>query len=108
MTKFKPATYTMMCSTDAQSAASRDGKDKTVIGVARSAGSLEQIDIGVDIEAAESRPLSGPRALLYKAQALLGPGLEVRGVSPVPLEERVAARSNVFSIWFCISVSLLP
>lgn len=62
-----------------------------------------------DVEAAEVRPLSGPRALLLRAQAGLLAGVEVRGMSPVPPEERTVTRySNVFSIWFCISVSLLP
>lgn len=97
-----------MCSTDLESAASSQ-KDNAAVDVEKTAVGHGEVDVGVDIEAAESRPLSGPRALLYKAQALLGSSLELRGVSPVPLEERTVTRYwSVFSIWFCISVSLLP
>ncbi len=36
-------------------------------------------------------------------------GVEVRGIVPVPLEERVDTRFvNIFSLWFTMSVSLLP
>ncbi|KAI1181238.1 NCS1 nucleoside transporter [Nemania sp. FL0916] len=35
--------------------------------------------------------------------------VELRGVSPVPLEERTSTRySSYFSIWFCMNVNLLP
>lgn len=91
----------MTDSTDVESAAS-SRNDKTAVDIEKAAAAG-------DVEAAEVRPLSGPRALLLRAQAGLFAGLEVRGVSPVPPEERTVTRYfNVFSIWFCISVSLLP
>jgi len=40
---------------------------------------------------------------------LMSWGVEVRGVKPVPLEERVDKRFiNVFFVWFSMSTNLLP
>jgi hypothetical protein len=42
-------------------------------------------------------------------QKLLTWGVEVRGITPVPVEERTDTRFiNIFSLWFTMSVSLLP
>lgn len=36
-------------------------------------------------------------------------GVELRGITPVPLEERVDKRLiNVFFVWFAMSTNLLP
>lgn len=36
-------------------------------------------------------------------------GVELRGVAPVPIEERTDTRSiNVFFVWFTLSTNLLP
>lgn len=36
-------------------------------------------------------------------------GVELRGVAPVPIEERTDARFiNVFFVWFTLSTNLLP
>jgi hypothetical protein len=36
-------------------------------------------------------------------------GVELRGVTPVPLEERIDKRFiNVFFVWFAMSTNLLP
>ncbi|KAL4864579.1 hypothetical protein BDV12DRAFT_188828 [Aspergillus spectabilis] len=59
-----------------------------------------------DIAAAESQSYSSPRAWLPKLAAW---GIEVNGVSPVPLEEKTDKRFiNVFFVWFTMSTNLLP
>lgn len=98
----------MVSSTIAESATGKQSF-KTTIDVEKGGGVHPQTHESVDIEVGETQPVSRSRAWFSKGQALLGSGLELRGVSPVPLEERTVTRySNVFSIWFCISVSLLP
>lgn len=42
-------------------------------------------------------------------QRLLTWGVEIRGITPVPVEERTDTRFvNIFSLWFTMSVTLLP
>ncbi|CAJ2508935.1 Uu.00g139610.m01.CDS01 [Anthostomella pinea] len=56
-----------------------------------------------DVEAPRS---SGPKAWLSKISAY---GVELRGVTPVPLEERTDRRLiNIFFVWFTMSTNLLP
>jgi hypothetical protein len=94
----------MKKSTDIESASSSQG-GKKVVDIEKNAATKVNPDDG--FEASDSKPLPGLRGFLYKAA--LGTGLEVRGVTPVPLSERTVTQYfNVFSIWFCISVSLLP
>lgn len=47
------------------------------------------------------------RALFYRL--LVTAHVEERGVQPVPLEERTNTRFfNVFAIWFCMNINLIP
>jgi hypothetical protein len=50
---------------------------------------------------------------LYKGRSwwskLVSWGVEVRGITPVPVEERTDTRLvNIFTVWFTMSVSVLP
>jgi hypothetical protein len=63
--------------------------------------------VPADFDVAESQTDgSGTSPWLSK---LMSWGVEVRGVKPVPLEERVDKRFiNVFFVWFTMSTNLLP
>lgn len=51
-------------------------------------------------------PQTGRRGLLYSI--LTAGRVEVRGVVPVPCEERTSTRYfNAFSIWFCMNFNIL-
>lgn len=55
----------------------------------------------VDVAESESKPLSWWKKLVSL-------GVEERGITPVPVEERTSDRFiNIFSIWFTMSVSPL-
>ncbi|KAL2828679.1 permease for cytosine/purines, uracil, thiamine, allantoin-domain-containing protein [Aspergillus cavernicola] len=59
-----------------------------------------------DIATAESQDVRSPRAWLSKIASW---GIEVRGIAPVPVEERTDRRYiNVFFVWFTMSTNLLP
>ncbi|KAI1780307.1 permease for cytosine/purines, uracil, thiamine, allantoin-domain-containing protein [Hypoxylon cercidicola] len=63
-------------------------------------------DVDVDVDVAESQTYSTPKKWLTKISAL---GVEVRGIMPVPVEERTDKRFiNVFFVWFTMSTNLLP
>ena len=63
-------------------------------------------DTQADISAVESQTLSRRKAWLGKAARW---GVETRGITPVPLEERTDHRFvNVFFVWFTMSTNLLP
>jgi hypothetical protein len=63
-------------------------------------------DSPADIDVVESQTLSRRKAWLKKAAAW---GVETRGITPVPLEERTDPRFiNVFFVWFTMSTNLLP
>lgn len=60
----------------------------------------------VDIAVAESQNYSKPKQWLDKLSSW---GVETRGVTPVPIEERIDKRFiNVFFVWFTMSTNLLP
>lgn len=59
-----------------------------------------------DIDVVETQSLSRRKVWLSRAVAW---GVEVRGTTPVPLEERTDSRFiNVFFVWFTMSTNLLP
>lgn len=59
-----------------------------------------------DIDAVESQSFGKYKSWISKAAAW---GVEIRGTSPVPLEERIDPRFiNVFFVWFTMSTNLLP
>ena len=60
----------------------------------------------VDVDEAESQSLSRRDVWLSRIRRL---GVETRGITPVPLEERTDPRFiNVFFVWFTMSTNLLP
>ena len=60
----------------------------------------------LDVDIAESQTYSTPKKWLNKISAL---GVEVRGITPIPFEERTDKRFiNVFFVWFPMSTNLLP
>lgn len=62
--------------------------------------------VDVDVDVAESQTYSRPKRWLSKISAM---GVEVRGITPIPLEERTDKRFiNVFFVWFTMSTNLLP
>lgn len=59
-----------------------------------------------DVATAELQSDHSPKAWLSKIAYW---GVELRGIAPVPLEERVDKRYiNVFFVWFTMSTNLLP
>jgi len=59
-----------------------------------------------DVAVAESQTYSKPKAWLSKFSAW---GVEMRGITPIPIEERTDKRFiNVFFVWFTMSTNLLP
>lgn len=67
------------------------------------AGTAVDVD---DVDVAESQTYSRPKRWLNKISAW---GVEVRGITPIPLEERTDKRFiNVFFVWFTMSTNLLP
>lgn len=63
-------------------------------------------DAPVDVSEAESQSLSRKDVWLNRFKRW---GVETRGTTPVPLEERVDTRFiNVFFVWFTMSTNLLP
>lgn len=72
----------------------------------KSSQSPSTTDVDVDVSFAESQTYSTPKKWLTKISAL---GVEVRGITPVPVEERTDRRFiNVFFVWFTMSMNLLP
>jgi hypothetical protein len=71
--------------------------------------SLTDTDVAavVDVSAGESQKYgTGKRAWIRK---VLSWGVELRGISPVPLEERTDGRFfNIFFVWWTLSLNLLP
>ena len=64
---------------------------------------VDDVDIGT-MESQEQRKKMPPWM-----SNITSYGVEVRGVTPVPLEERVDTRFiNVFFVWFTMSTNLLP
>jgi hypothetical protein len=62
----------------------------------------------VDIAAAEAQG-KFPRVPKKWLSRITNWGIELRGVSPIPLEERTDSRFiNVFFVWFTLSTNLLP
>lgn len=61
----------------------------------------------LDVGVAESQDYSpSPRGWMAKIASW---GVELRGVTPVPIEERKDLRFiNVFFVWFTMSTNLLP
>jgi len=61
----------------------------------------------IDIASAESQVTSSkPKEWLSRFASW---GVEMRGITPVPLEERTDLRFiNVFFVWFTMSTNLLP
>ncbi|KAJ5314728.1 uncharacterized protein N7443_001612 [Penicillium atrosanguineum] len=59
-----------------------------------------------DVATAELQHDRSPRAWLFKIASL---GVEMRGIAPVPLQERSDKRYiNVFFVWLTMSTNLLP
>ncbi|KAJ5930181.1 hypothetical protein N7466_005674 [Penicillium verhagenii] len=59
-----------------------------------------------DVATAELQSYHSPRAWLSKFASW---GVELRGIAPVPMEERTDKRYiNVFFVWFTMSTNLLP
>jgi hypothetical protein len=59
-----------------------------------------------DVAIAELQHDCSPKAWLSKIASW---GVELRGIAPVPLEERTDKRYiNVFFVWFTMSTNLLP
>lgn len=62
----------------------------------------------IDVDVAESQDFRRGRVSSWLSKATAW-GVEVRGITPVPLEERVDKRFiNVFFVWFTMSTNLLP
>lgn len=60
----------------------------------------------IDIGTVESQEHKRVPAWLSKFSAW---GIEMRGITPVPLEERTDMRFiNIFFVWFTMSTNLLP
>lgn len=60
----------------------------------------------VDVDDAESQSLRRRDLWLHRFKRW---GVETRGITPVPDEERVDTRFiNVFFVWFTMSTNLLP
>lgn len=60
----------------------------------------------VDIDVAESQTVRVQKTWL---SSLSSWGIETRGITPVPLEERTDSKFiNVFFVWFTMSTNLLP
>lgn len=59
-----------------------------------------------DVETAELESITGMEGCLRKIAAF---GIETRGSSPVPLAERTnTVTINLFTLWFTMSLNLLP
>ena len=57
----------------------------------------------------EPRSRASRRLRDILARALYASPVEIRGVMPVPLEDRTSTRySSYFSIWACMNINLLP
>ncbi|KAJ2995229.1 hypothetical protein NUW58_g1335 [Xylaria curta] len=66
----------------------------------------EKVDTGEIL--AEDGPFSSPGSTATILKYLSASSVELRGVLPVPLEERTSTRySTYFSIWFCMNANLL-
>ncbi|KII95691.1 hypothetical protein PLICRDRAFT_96749 [Plicaturopsis crispa FD-325 SS-3] len=64
------------------------------------------VDVLEPEAASEPIPIVGPRSLWAR---LASWGVETRGITPIPVAERTGtAYVNVFSIWFSMSLNLLP
>lgn len=66
-------------------------------------------------KAVDQNEVSQPKSKFSKAlrhafnRALSASPVEIRGVLPVPLEERTSTQySSYFSIWACMNINLLP
>lgn len=59
-----------------------------------------------DINVVESQNINPTHSWLSKVAAW---GVELRGITPVPFEEKTDTRYiNVFFVWFTMSTNLLP
>lgn len=66
------------------------------------------VDSDVDVAAAESQTYNTKPVNKWLSKVSTW-GVELRGITPVPLEERVDKRFiNVFFVWFAMSTNLLP
>lgn len=66
----------------------------------------EQAFPGKDVDVAEVDSMPGIAGFIRKIASF---GIEVRGSSPVPLSERTNQRTvNLFTLWFTMSLNLLP
>jgi hypothetical protein len=62
--------------------------------------------VASDVDVAESQSYKPTQKWLRK---ISGWGVETRGITPVPMEERTDKRFiNVFFVWFTLSTNLLP
>ncbi|KAI0481301.1 permease for cytosine/purines, uracil, thiamine, allantoin-domain-containing protein [Xylariaceae sp. FL0804] len=72
----------------------------------KDSGTAVSTNIPVDMDVAESRKYSSVKSWLGKMASW---GVEVRGMTPIPWEERTDTRFiNVFFVWFTMSTNLLP
>jgi hypothetical protein len=73
--------------------------------------SVEDMEKG-SMESPAPVPKEGETQMVWGSAFLTKFGLssvEVRGITPIPEEERTDARAvNVFSLWFSMSLNLLP
>lgn len=79
------------------------GKSMVDIDIEKNDGSTSDVVVS---ESTASNALYKGRSWLSK---LVSWGVEVRGIAPVPVEERTDTRLvNIFTVWFTMSVSVLP
>ena len=63
--------------------------------------------VASDVDVAESQSFNKPHNKWLKK--ISGWGVELRGITPVPVEEKTDKRFiNVFFVWFTMSTNLLP
>lgn len=66
------------------------------------------VDVATDIDVVESQSQSFSRRTSWLTKVAAW-GVEVRGITPISLEERTDPRFiNVFFVWFTMSTNLLP
>lgn len=63
-------------------------------------------EVALDVDVGESQNYSPKKSWVSK---VLSWGVELRGITPVPPEERTDRRFiNVFFVWWTMSINLLP
>ncbi|KAI0439432.1 NCS1 nucleoside transporter [Xylaria telfairii] len=71
-------------------------------------GDLQDPEKGTMSDATEDGPIPSSGLKVAVLRYLSTGSVELRGVMPVPLEERTSTQySNYFSIWFCMNVNVL-